>query len=190
MSMRRSREVTEYLAPTGSGAGAGGRRPGRPRLAHAAWRRSRGGQPGRRGQRRGADGLCLRRRRGGGDGSHSGAGAAGQDAGLGVRSCQGRPARIQPDRRPGAIADKPAVEARPPPGGGGSGGLPVPADHGPDTKRAGPGWVPLVMWPGRLRVGSGRPSRVAPDAGLAPLRRHLGWGQVPPPPVCIFREID
>jgi hypothetical protein len=66
------------------------------------------------------------------------------------------------------------------PGGGGSGGLPVPADHGPDTKRAGPGWVPLVMWPGRLRVGSGRPSRVAPDAGLAPLRRHLGWGQVPP----------
>jgi hypothetical protein len=88
------------VAGGGSGAGAGGRRPGRPRLAHATWRRSRGGQPGRRGQRRGADRLCLRRRRGGGDGSHSGADAAGQDAGLGVRSCQGRPARIQPDRRP------------------------------------------------------------------------------------------
>lgn len=89
-----------------------------------------------------------------------------------------------------AIADQPAVGARPPPWWRRIGWPPRPGRSGPDTKRAGPGWVPLVMWPGRLRVGSGRPSRVAPDAGQAPLRRHLGWGQVPPPPVCIFREID
>jgi hypothetical protein len=49
-----------------------------------------------------------------------------------------------------------------------------------ETKRAGPVRVPLVVWPGRRRVGSGRPSRVALDAGQTPPWRRPGWGQAPP----------
>jgi secretion/DNA translocation related TadE-like protein len=93
-----------------------------------------------------------------------------------VVSVSARARAVLPEFSPtGPVAFGPAGQAESDPrqlgtpsgeaGGGPWAGWAALAGQGPGTKRAGPGWVPLVMWPGRLRVGSGRPGRVALDAG-------------------------